>query len=139
MESRADEGEGNALDSWIQGVKNNNLYVKASDFQNSVSGKIEGAIEYTWERAEIGLNRIYATVLEMPKVTVALMIILAAWFGWIGTDFQNLIEDDVEIFLPDGADSTELLLEVREEWTTDLAIIYIQSSNAILHLSLIHI
>ena len=58
MESQADDGEGNALDSWLQGVKDNNLYSKVSGFQNSVSEKIEGAIEYSWEKAEIGFNRI---------------------------------------------------------------------------------
>ena len=45
-------------------------------------------------------------------------------------DFQSQIDDDVEIFLPDGAPSTELLLEVREEWSTDITVIYIRTENA---------
>ena len=47
-----------------------------------------------------------------------------------GLSFQDQIDDDVEIFLPDDAESTDLLLEVREEWSTDIAIIYIQTDNA---------
>ena len=42
-------------------------------------------------------------------------------------DFQSQIDDDVEIFLPDGAPSTDLLLEVREEWSTDITVIYIKN------------
>ena len=52
--------------------------------------------------------------------------------GNVGLSFQEQIDDDVEIFLPDDAESTDLLLEVREEWSTDLAIIYVQTSNAAL-------
>ena len=48
----------------------------------------------------------------------------------MGLSFQDQIDDDVEIFLPDDAESTDLLLEVREEWSTDIAIIYIQTDNA---------
>ena len=32
--------------------------------------------------------------------------------------------------MPDGADSTTLLLEVRTEWSTDIAVIYIRTQNA---------
>jgi predicted RND superfamily exporter protein len=130
MDSDAKGSGGNALANWLTDVRNKEWYVKSSAATRALNEKIESTIEVTWEKAHGGLDRLYATILEMPKVTVALMIIMAAWFGWVGSDFQSLIEDDVEIFLPEGADSTELLLEVREEWTTDVAIIYIQSSNA---------
>ena len=36
----------------------------------------------------------------------------------------------MEVFLPEGAESTDLLLEVREEWSTDVAFIYIKTPNA---------
>ena len=46
-------------------------------------------------------------------------------------NFQDQINGDVEIYLPDGADSTELLLDVREApWATDIFILYIQTDNA---------
>ena len=75
-------------------------------------------------------EQLYRTVLASPAVFVLLLIVIAAFLGQRGLDFQSQIEDDVEIFLPDGAESTDLLLEVREEWSTDIAVIYIQTDNA---------
>ena len=59
-----------------------------------------------------------------------LLAIVSIWLGNIGTNFQEQIVDDVEVFLPEGAESTDLLLEVREEWSTDVAFIYIKTPNA---------
>ena len=75
-------------------------------------------------------EQMYRTVLASPAIFVMLLVVIAAFLGQRGLDFQNQIEDDVEIFLPDGAESTDLLLEVREEWSTDIAVIYIQTDNA---------
>ena len=50
-------------------------------------------------------------------------------------DFQQQINGDVEIYLPEGADSSDLLSEVREQWSTDIVIIYIQTDNAISSIS----
>ena len=75
-------------------------------------------------------EQLYRTVLASPAIFVLLLVVVAAFLGQSGLDFQSQIEDDVEIFLPDGAESTELLLEVRQEWSTDIAVIYIQTDNA---------
>jgi hypothetical protein len=61
---------------------------------------------------------------------LVLLLIITAFFAQQGLDFQDQIEDDVEIFLPEGAPSTKLLLEVEKEWSTDIAIIYVQTPNA---------
>ena len=114
MDSDSDSGEDNALSGLLEDVKNNEMYVKAANLRDSINQHIDKAIEYSWKRAEVAFNRIYATVIEMPKVTVVLMLIMAAWFGWVGKDFQGLIEDDVEIFLPDGADSTDYCLKLEK-------------------------
>ena len=82
------------------------------------------------EKVESGLDSVYNQVLSQPKTTVILMIILSVWLGNIGTNFQDQIVDDVEIFLPEGAESTNLLIEVREEWSTDVGFIYIKTPNA---------
>ena len=76
------------------------------------------------------LDSMYDNILASPMMVVVLLILIAGAFGSHGLDFQEQIDDDVEIFLPDGAPSTELLLEVREEWSTDIAVIYIQTPNA---------
>ena len=82
------------------------------------------------ERVESGLDSAYAQILAQPKTTFILLAILSLWLGNIGTNFQDQIVDDVEVFLPEGAESTDLLLEVREEWSTDVAFIYIKTPNA---------
>jgi len=82
------------------------------------------------EKTEAGLDSAYSQILSQPKTTFILLAILSLWLGNIGTNFQDQIVDDVEIFLPEGAESTDLLLEVREEWSTDVAFIYIKTPNA---------
>ena len=82
------------------------------------------------EKTEVGLDSAYSQILSQPKTTFILLAILSLWLGNIGTNFQDQIVDDVEIFLPEGAESTDLLLEVREEWSTDVAFIYIKTPNA---------
>jgi len=37
---------------------------------------------------------------------------------------------DIEVYLPEGEESTNILIEVREDWATDLIIVYIETPNA---------
>jgi predicted RND superfamily exporter protein len=76
------------------------------------------------------LGALYSTVLASPGTVLTLFIVISAAFAQQGMAFQEQIDGDVEIFLPDGASSTDLLLEVRTEWSTDLAVIYITTPNA---------
>jgi len=82
------------------------------------------------EKTESALDSTYSQILTQPKTTLVMLVILSAWLGNIGTGFQDQIVDDVEVFLPEGAESTDLLLEVREEWSTDVGFIYIKTQNA---------
>ena len=73
----------------------------------------------------------YSAVLRSPGFIVALLLLSTALIGKDAMDFEQQINGDVEIYLPDGADSTELLLDVREApWATDIFILYIQTNNA---------
>ncbi|MDG1542611.1 MAG: MMPL family transporter, partial [Candidatus Thalassarchaeaceae archaeon] len=73
----------------------------------------------------------YSAVLRSPGFIVALLLLSTALIGKDAMDFEQQINGDVEIYLPDGADSTELLLDVREApWATDIFILYIQTKNA---------
>ena len=83
------------------------------------------------EKTMQSLDNMYSNVLSSPASVVVLLIIISAFFAQQGMDFQSQIDDDVEIFLPDGAPSTDLLLEVREEWSTDITVIYIRTENAL--------
>ena len=105
----------------------------ASPLKQSIESakiRVEHFSKKVGESLEDGLERLYSGLLEAPKITLILMLLMAAWFANMGSSFQDQIEDDLEVFLPDGADSTDLLLEVREEWSTDIGLIYIQTSNA---------
>ncbi|MEC8311800.1 MAG: hypothetical protein VXZ64_03115, partial [Candidatus Thermoplasmatota archaeon] len=81
-------------------------------------------------RMEQGFEGMYTAALTSPRMVLVVCLIIAGMLGQVGLSFQDQIDDDVEIFLPDDAESTDLLLEVREEWSTDIAIVYIQTDNA---------
>ena len=73
----------------------------------------------------------YSMILRSPGLIVAILILITALTVKPAMNFQDQINGDVEIYLPDGADSTELLLDVREApWATDIFILYIQTNNA---------
>ena len=73
----------------------------------------------------------YSMILRSPGLIVAILILISALTIKPAMNFQDQINGDVEIYLPDGADSTELLLDVREApWATDIFILYIQTDNA---------
>ena len=73
----------------------------------------------------------YSAVLRSPGFIIALLLLTTAIIGRDALDFEHQINGDVEIYLPDGADSTELLLQVREApWATDIFILYVQTNNA---------
>ncbi|MEC7238793.1 MAG: MMPL family transporter, partial [Candidatus Thermoplasmatota archaeon] len=95
-----------------------------------VKEKYQTAKRAVSEKSMQSLDNMYSNVLTSPATVVILLIIISAFFAQQGMDFQSQIDDDVEIFLPDGAPSTDLLLEVREEWSTDITVIYIRTENA---------
>jgi len=43
--------------------------------------------------------------------------------------FQDNMTADVEAYLPEGDPATEILKEVREEWSTDVVILYVETPN----------
>lgn len=98
------------------------------DFANN---KIEKMNDYVGEKVSLNLDKSYKTVLAAPIVTIAFMLLITSWFAYSAKDFEDQIVGDVEIYLPEGAESTDLLLEVREQWSTDIALIYIQTNNAL--------
>lgn len=55
---------------------------------------------------------------------LTLMLLSPAW------NFQENIESDVEIYIPEDDPSRDILLEIREEWTTDTILIYVETDNA---------
>jgi len=73
----------------------------------------------------------YSAILRSPGLIVALLIIATVLVSRDAIDFGQQIDKDVEIYLPDDADSTDLLKQVRTQWATDIMILYVQTNNAI--------
>ena len=74
---------------------------------------------------------LYSRIIRAPAFILIILLITAGWMGNSAKDFQQQINGDVEVYLPDGANSTDLLLEVREQWSTDIVLLYIHTNNAI--------
>ena len=72
----------------------------------------------------------YGAILRSPAYLIVIVLLGSTMVGWRANDFQHQINGDVEIYLPDGANSTELLNEVRTQWSTDIVILYVQTDNA---------
>ena len=130
MAEGSDAGKTTPVARLVAEVQSKEWYTKSSGGLSLANNKIDKIIDDVQDKVNVGMDRLYRTLLQTPKMTVLLMLIMATWFGYIGSGFQDQIVDDVEIFLPEGADSTDLLLEVRDEWTVDVSIIYIQTNNA---------
>ena len=73
----------------------------------------------------------YSSILRSPApVAILLLLVTASMYGY-AEKFEHQINGDVEIYLPDGADSTVLLQQVLEQWSTDIFMLYVQTNNAI--------
>ena len=85
-------------------------------------GKKKGGAEPSpWVRSYVHL------VTGQPILTIAivLMVTLVAVMG-IG---RTNIHGEMDVYLPKGSIHTEIVAEVREEWSTDLVVIYVQSED----------
>ena len=85
-------------------------------------GKKKGSTEPSpWVRSYVHL------VTGQPILTIAvvLMVTLVAVMG-IG---RTNIHGEMDVYLPKGSIHTEIVAEVREEWSTDLVVIYVQSED----------
>ena len=72
-----------------------------------VKAKFQHVKKIAAKKSMQSLDNMYGNVLTSPATVVILLIIISAFFAHQGMDFQSQIDDDVEIFLPDGAPSTE--------------------------------
>ncbi|PDH23897.1 MAG: hypothetical protein CND29_03345 [Marine Group II euryarchaeote MED-G36] len=73
----------------------------------------------------------YSAILRSPGLIVVLMLLGTFLIGQYSVEFEHQIDGDVEVYLPDDAESTELLNQVRSQWSTDIMILYFQTNNAI--------
>ncbi|MBU3902168.1 MAG: MMPL family transporter [Candidatus Thermoplasmatota archaeon] len=67
----------------------------------------------------------FEAVTKKPKLTLFVMTVIVLLIGSQALHLIGSIEGDIEVYLPPGDPSTETLNEIREDWPTDLIIIYV--------------
>ena len=96
-----------------------------------LSDKMDSAGEFVHDAVEKPVRGFYGSLHKSPGAVIVILLLVAGFIGQYSIDFQHQINGDVEVYLPDGAESKELLLEVREGWSTDIVMLYIHTDNAI--------
>ena len=97
----------------------------------SVSDRMDSAGEVVHDAVEKPVRGIYRGLHKSPGAVIVILLLVTGFIGQYSVDFQHQINGDVEVYLPDGAESKDLLLEVREGWSTDIVMLYIHTDNAI--------
>ena len=63
-------------------------------------------------------------------LTVSVLSLITVLLLQSAMTFEQNMTRDIEVYLPEGEESTKILIEVREDWATDLIIVYLQTPNA---------
>jgi len=94
-----------------------------------------------FRRASANLN--FTNILtKFPVVTVVFCLIVTGFFSWEsgivdcrdgfcpieGKSSMN-VNGDLEVYLPQGSEVSELLSRVEEDWTTNVMVIYVESED----------
>ena len=68
--------------------------------------------------------------MKRPLLTVAALSVVTILLLQSAMTFEQNMTRDIEVYLPEGEESTDILIEVREDWATDLIIVYLETPNA---------
>ena len=68
--------------------------------------------------------------MKRPVLTVAALSLVTILLLQSAMTFEQNMTRDIEVYLPEGEESTDILIEVREDWATDLIIVYLETPNA---------
>ena len=69
-------------------------------------------------------------ILKNAVATIAVLSLITVLLLQSALTFEQNMTRDIEVYLPEGEESTEILIEVRQDWATDLIIVYIETGNA---------
>ncbi|MFL2940401.1 MAG: hypothetical protein BEU01_00575 [Marine Group III euryarchaeote CG-Epi4] len=69
-------------------------------------------------------------ILKNAVATVTVLSLITVLLLQSALTFEENMTRDIEVYLPEGEESTEILIEVRQDWATDLIIVYIETGNA---------
>ena len=69
--------------------------------------------------------------MKRPVLTIAVLSLITILLLQSAMTFEQNMTRDIEVYLPEGEESTNILIEVREDWATDLIIVYVETPNAV--------
>jgi len=69
-------------------------------------------------------------IMRHALITILVLALITITFLKAALTFEENMTRDIEVYLPEGEESTKVLLEVREDWATDLIIVYVETPNA---------
>ena len=69
-------------------------------------------------------------ITKKPLLTLMVVALVTSTLILPASTFRKSMTSNVEVYLPEGEKTTELLIEVREEWSTDVMVIYVETGNA---------
>ena len=69
-------------------------------------------------------------IMKRPVLTLAVLSLITVLLMKAAMTFEQNMTRDIEVYLPEGEESTKILIEVREDWATDLIILYVETPNA---------
>ena len=101
------------------------LFFRIRNLWSGASDKMNEAGELVHDMVEKPVRGFYGALHKSPGAVIIILLLGTLFVGQYSVDFQHQINGDVEVYLPDGAESKDLLLEVREGWSTDLSLIHI--------------
>ena len=69
-------------------------------------------------------------IMKWPLLTIGILSLITILLLQAAITFEQNMTRDIEVYLPEGEESTNILIEVREDWATDLIIVYVETPNA---------
>ena len=107
------------------------MLTRVREMWAATSDRMVGVGEVFLDAVEKPIRGFYGALHKSPGAVIVILMLVTLFIGQHSVKFQHQINGDVEIYLPDGAESKDLLLEVREGWSTDIVMLYIHTENAI--------
>jgi len=125
------DGDGTPSNGDAPISKTNSPLRRIRDQWSSLSERMDSIGELAHEAVKKPVTGFYRALHKSPGAVIIILLLVTGFIGQYSVDFQHQINGDVEVYLPDGAESKDLLLEVREGWSTDIVMLYIHTANAI--------
>ena len=69
-------------------------------------------------------------IMKYAIATLLVLTLITISFLKGALTFEENMTRDIEVYLPEGEESTDILIEVREDWATDIIIVYVETPNA---------